>query len=378
MNLTIPKIKLARYLSYADVVASSKTTVPVLSNVLLDAGEDSLSIHASNLETGMRVTDKASVGEKGAIAVNGKKLYSIVRELPDDDVIMTTDEHNRLTVKSASSEINVKFIVSGIARDEFPDVRTEPETEYIQIRAEEFRKMLRKVIFSISSDESKYSLTGMFVEKQDDGLNMVATDGKRLSLVQKFLSALGTSPELFNIAQEGVIIPRIVLTEIIKYQFEKDEMRIGFSRNQVFFSYDNVSIASNLIEGKFPDYKKIIPGQREQYFIAQKTPLSNAIKRVSLLVDESYNQIKLSVLKNRLLLSSKNPALGGAAEEIQIQYSGEDIDIALNYLYLAECLREIDSESVKIDFENAERVITIRGTDEEGYVNLIMPMKINL
>lgn len=378
MNISIPKQKLVKYLSYTDTIASSKTTVPVLSNILINAEEDNLSLHSSNLETGIKITQRAVITEKGALAVNGKKLSSIIRELPDEDVNLTTDEHNRLTIESSSKDIKARFVIAGILKEDFPEVKTEPEEEYISMKAEEFKAMIKKVIFSISSDENKYSLTGVFLEKYDEGINLVATDGKRLSLVTSTFSELGISADLFHVPHDGIIIPKIVLIEIIKYSFEEDKINMGFSKNQIFFSYDNIHITSNLIEGKFPDYKKIIPEQRDNFFIADKTLLYNAVRRVSILVDESYNQIKLSILKDKLLISSKNPAMGGAVEEIPIEYSGEDIDIALNYLYLLDCLKEIDSDTVKIDFENAERVLTIRGENEVNYLNLIMPMKINI
>ena len=378
MNINIPKQKLAKYLTYTDVIASSKTTVPVLSNVLLDTEESGFSLQSSNLETGIKIVDTAEVEEQGALAVNGKKLLNIIRELPDEKVNLTTDEHNRLTITSASPSIKAKFVMAGISKEDFPQIKTEPESEYIQFKAEEFKYMIRKVIFSISTDENKYSLTGVFLEKSNGNLNMVATDGKRLSLVTKNLEQLEISEDALHLPHDGIIIPKIVLTEIIRYSFEKDVINMGFSKNQIFFFYDNIHLTSNLIEGKFPDYKKIIPEPRENFFISDKSLLYNAIRRVSVLVDESYNQIKLSILRDKLLISSKNPAMGGAVEEIPVEYGGEDIDIALNYLYLIDCLKEIISEKVKIDFENAERVLSIRGEGEEEYINLIMPMKINI
>lgn len=378
MNITISKQKLLKYLTYTDAIASSKTTVPVLSNVLLDTEDDNLSLNSSNLETGIKINDNGNISEAGALAVNGKKLLSIIRELPDDDVNLYTDEYNRLTIKSTSDEIKAKFIIAGVSKEDFPEVRTVPEGEYIELKAEVFQDMIKRVIFSISSDENKYSLTGVFLEKFDNKINLVATDGKRLSLVSNNLEDLEIPEEAFNIPHSGVIIPKIVLIEIIKYPFENKTIQMGFSKNQIFFCYDNIFLTSNLIEGKFPDYKKIIPDPRENYFTVDREHLYNAIKRVSVLVDESFNQVKLSVLKGRLLISSKDPALGGAVEEIQIEYAGEDIDIALNYHYLMDCLKEIGPETIKVDFENSERVMTIKGEGEENYLNLIMPMKINI
>ena len=378
MNIIYPKNKLLKYLSYTDTISSSKTTIPVLSNVLITAEENMISLNASNLETGIRIVDTAEVKEKGALAVNGKKLTSIIRELPDSDVSLSTDEHNRMTIQSTSPDIKARFVVAGLQREDFPDIKTEPEGEYIQLKAEEFKNMIKKVIFSISTDENKYSLTGVFFEKDDNGINMVATDGKRLSLISKTIEELEIAREAIHIPHDGIIIPKIVLSEIIRYSFESNKIDMGFSKNQIFFSYDNIHLTSNLIEGKFPEYKKIIPDERGTFFLSEKTLLFSAIRRVSVLVDESYNQIKLSILKNKLLISSKNPSMGGAVEEIPVEYDGEDIDIAVNYLYLIDCLKEISSDTVKIDFENAERVVTIRGRDEANYVNLIMPMKINL
>jgi DNA polymerase-3 subunit beta len=159
MKTTIGKKKLVRYLSIADTIASSKSTIPVLTNVLLDIQGEEISIFSSNLETGIKITDTVSAHEEGVLAVNGRKLLSIVRELPEDDVVMSTDENNRLTVESMSNQINAQFTIAGVAKDEFPEIKIQPDDGYIRISAEEFKKMIRKVIFSISSDENKYSPT---------------------------------------------------------------------------------------------------------------------------------------------------------------------------------------------------------------------------
>jgi len=378
MNLIIEKRKMVKYLSYAETIANSKSTIPVLSNILMEIADGAVSFLSSNLESGIKITESVQNAGEGALAVNGRKLLSIIRELPDDNVSMNTDENNRLTIKSLSNEINAQFTIAGVARSEFPEVRTEPDDEYVEFNADVFKNMVRKVIYAISSDENKYSLTGVFIEKSEDTLNMVATDGKRLALVTGSAGDLGVSMESVNLPPDGVIVPKIVFTEILKYNFEKDVIAIGFSKNQIFFKYDNIRLTSNLIEGKYPEYKKIIPAERDHFFIADKEHLLNAIKRVSVLVDESYNQIKLHASSGNLVLSSQNPALGGAVEEIAIKYEGDEIDIALNYIYLLDCLKEIGSNEVKVDFENSERVVTARGLSEEGYINLIMPMKLNV
>jgi DNA polymerase-3 subunit beta len=376
MNITIPKQKMLKYLTYTDTIASSKTTVPVLSNVLIDVVEKNIFFCSSNLETGIKISDRVDTTEDGSLAVNGKKLLSIVRELPDEDIRLTTDERNRLTVRSESKSINAEFTIAGVSKEDFPKINTEPEEEYIQLNSGPFKEMIRKVIFSVSSDENKYSLTGVFLEKNNGDISMVGTDGKRLSLISHKQKDLEIPKNTFYVPYDGVIIPKIVLNEIVKYPFEKDEkLFLGFSKNQIFFKYDNINLVSNLIEGKFPDYKKIIPVDREKLFTADRTLLYNAIKRVSILVEESYNQIKLNISKEKLIISSQNPTLGEAVEEIPITYDDEDIEIALNYIYLIDCLKEISSDKVKIDFEDSERVLTVCGVDEEGYINLIMPMK---
>lgn len=376
MNITIPRQKLLRYLTYTDALASSKTTISILSNVLIDVYEKEFSLCSSNLETGIKIIDTAETSDSGALAVNSKKLLSIIRELPDNDVILVTDEHNRLSIKTTSTDINAEFVIAGVAKDDFPEVNTEPENEYFQLRTSELQRMIRKTLFAISHDENKFSLTGVFLEKTDDGINMVATDGKRLSLVSRNLDELGVSVKGFYVPNDGVIIPRIVFSEVLKFGFQADAIHMGFSKSQIFLRCENVNLTSNLIDGKFPDYKKIIPVEREKYLITNREALYNAIRRVSVLVDENYNQVILNISKNRLLVSTKSPSLGGAAEEIPIEYDGDGIQIALNYVYLMDCLREIDSESVKIDFENTERVITIKGLKEDGFINLIMPMKL--
>ena len=375
MNISISKHKLLKYLSYTDTIASSKSTVPVLSNVLIDVSEDNILFCSSNLETGIKIQDRVTAKEDGAIAVNGRKLLSIIRELPEDDVIFVSDDNNRLTIRSSSKDINAEFKIAGVPKEDFPNINTEPEEEYVGLNPKVFKEMIRKVIFSVSDDENKYSLTGVFLEKNNGDLSMVGTDGKRLSLISKKQKELNIPKEDFFVPYDGVIIPRIVLIEVAKYQFDDETLYMGFSKNQIFFKYDNINLVSNLIEGKFPDYKKIIPADRERFFTAKRVLLYNAIKRVSILVEESYNQIKLKLTKERLSVSSQNPALGGAIEEIPVIYDDEDIEIALNYVYLSDCLKEIGSDMVKIDFEDSERVLTVQGEAEEVYTNLIMPMK---
>lgn len=375
MNITIPKQKLLKYLSYTDTIASSKTTVPVLSNVLIDVTDGNVFFCSSNLETGIKITDRVDAAEDGALAVNGRKLLSIIRELPEDDVLFTSDENNRLNVKSKSKDINAEFTIAGFPKEDFPNINTEPEEKYVELNPEKFKEMIRKVIFSVSSDENKYSLTGVFLEKNNGDISMVGTDGKRLSHVLKKQKDMNIPNEDFYVPYDGVIIPKIVLVEVSKYGFEGEKLFMGFSKNQIFFKYDNINLVSNLIEGKFPDYKKIIPDDRERFFTAQRILLYSAIKRVSILVEESYNQIKLRVTKGKLLVSSQNPALGGAIEEIPIEYDDEEIEIALNYIYLMDCLKEIGADTVRVDFEDTERVLTVQGDGEEGYINLIMPMK---
>jgi DNA polymerase-3 subunit beta len=270
MKCSVEKKKLMKNLSHADTIASSKSTIPVLSNILLDIQNSAMSILSSNLESGIKITDSVSVEEEGALAVNGKKLLSIIRELPDDDVIITADDNNRLTVRSTSSQINAQFTIAGVSKDEYPEVRAEPDEEYLRVDADQFKAMIRKVIFSISSDENKYSLTGIFLEKGDETVNMVATDGKRLALVMKEGEKLGVSMDSFEIPYDGVIVPRIVFAELLKYSFENNALLMGFSKNQVFFKYDNIHLASNLIEGKYPEYKKIIPSEREGFWCPKR------------------------------------------------------------------------------------------------------------
>ena len=378
MKCKLKRQSLLKNLSLVESISSSRSTIPVLSNILIKANGENVTFTSSNLETSMLVKDEGNIEEEGAIAVNGRKLLSIVRELPEDDIFLATDENFRLEIKSTSEKIKAKFIISGLPETDYPDIKLDPDGEFVPINAEEFKKSIKKVIFAISTDENKYSLTGVFIEKYQGKLHMVGTDGKRLSLIVKSFEGFNTSEELFLIPQEGIIVPRLVLQEVLKIPSEHETIDVSFSQNQIFFSFGNIRLVSTLLEGRFPDYKKIIPPERERYFIADKETLFNGIKRVSLLVDESYNQVKFSLTSGRLVISSRNPALGGAVEEIPVEYSGEDIDIAFNYIFLLDSLKSIDSERVIVEFEDSEKVVTLRGEGEKDYINLIMPMKINI
>ena len=381
MKAIVNKKYLAKQLSIADSITSSKSSIPILSNVLFETLEDKgrINITASNLETGVKVEGEAKIMEDGAIVVNGKKVLNVIRELPEDDVYIFTDEHMRLNVQSTNKSINAKFLIIGMDKENFPSVKTEIDNNYFRVKASLLKNFIKKVIFSISQDENKYALTGIFIEKYNGNLNIVATDGKRLALVEKPLNDIGLSDEDVSIPDGGVIIPKSALAEILRYNFEEEaDIKISFSKNQMFLSYDNVNVVSNLIEGKFPDYKRIIPVDRKKFFIADREKLYNAVKRVSILVDESFKQIKFSILNDKLIVSTQSPTFGGAIEEIPIEYSGEQIDIALNYLFIMDCLKEIESDSIIMDFEDSDKAVTIRGKDEIGYINIVMPMKINI
>ncbi len=376
MNIIIDKKQFLKQLSIADSVTSTRSSIPVLSNVLIEGNSGNLFVTASNLETGIKVSGNAKVEDEGSIVVNGKKIISIVKELPEDNILLKSED-NKLTIKSLNKKINARFTVLGMGKENFPVVKTDMDERGFTVNSDLFKNMIRKVIFSISSDETKYALTGVFIEIYDNYFNMVATDGKRLALVRKELEEIGMEEADNLVPEDGAIVPKTALLEVLRYNFEDELVTMGFSKSQIFLEYDNVNVVSNLIEGKFPDYKRIIPVDREKYFIVDKEALFGAIKRVSVLVDESLKKVKLSILPGKMIVSAQSPTMGGAEEEIPIVYDGEDIDIALNYQYLIDCLREIDSDEVVIDFEDSERAITVKGKEEKGYLNIIMPMKIN-
>jgi len=373
MKLTIQKNELQRGLSRIQSIVEKRNTMPILANVLIDAsgGEDGrLELAATDLEVGIRCEQPAKVAKPGSVTASAKKLYEIVRELPEEKVSLEANDEAYLNLECARA----KFTLAGNSATEYPTLPTASPGKVMTVQAVVLRQMIERTMYAASSDETRYNLNGVFIERLSDTgkLRMVATDGHRLGYVDR---DLGNDLEGL---ENGVIIPRKGLSELKKVVDEEDadEVEIGFEGNHGLVKCKGVTLVMRLIEGEFPNYGQVIPKQTQHHLVVATDILSHAIRRVSLLSSERSRAVKFELGNHLLRLSSNNPDLGEAHEEIDVDYDGEALEIAFNSRYLMDCLAAMDTKEIRLDFQDQLSPAQVTPTDDEESLAVVMPMRL--
>jgi DNA polymerase-3 subunit beta len=374
MRFTIPKPDLQRGLGRIQSIVEKRNTMPILANVHLAATGDKkagvLELAATDLEVGIRSELSASVAKAGSVTASAKKLYEIVRELPDEPILIEASPESYVKLCCARAE----FTLAGNAADEYPTLPTASPGSTATVQAVVLAQMIERSMYAASADETRYNLNGVFIERIEESgkLRMVATDGHRLAYVDR---DLGDGLEGLG---AGVIIPRKGLAELKRLVDEEDadELEIGFEGNNGLVRKKGVTLVMRLIEGEFPNYRQVIPKKATRQLVVPTQVLMHAVRRVALLSSERNRAVKLELTSGTLKLSSNNPDLGEAHEEIDVDYAGEEIGIAFNARYLVDCLGALDAKEVRVDFEDQLSPALIAPTDDEDTLSVVMPMRI--
>ena len=366
MKFTCERDAIIEVISIAQEIVSSKTALSILSNVLLDAQENVLRIKATDMKVGFETTIPVEVAEPGSITVFCDKFLGILRALPPGEVEFDLNENMLLMIKPIFKKI--EFRLKSISSDRYPELQAIQEDHFFDLSQKEFVEMVSATIFAVSTDESRYFMNGVYLEKIDDRLIMVASDGRRLSYVAK--NAEEGVPDI-----QGVIIPPKILTMLRKMLSGEGKLSLCVTEKNIFVRFENQHLYSNLIEGQFPNYQRVIPEQQEHRIVVQKDLLESALRRVALLVEEKSRRVFLRIQEDNLTVASEESEIGVAREEIPCQYQGPEAEIALNYLYLVEPLRQIQDENISIDFTDTSKAITIKSVPEKEYLHIVMPMQ---
>jgi len=374
MKLTIEKSDLHRGLSRLQAVVEKRHSMPVLANVLLDAsgsGEGGhLELVATDLEVGVRDVHAAQVEDTGRITVSARKLFDIVRELPDDPLQLLAGADAFLEIRSG----RIHFSLAGTAAEEYPNLPAFSPDRLVSLQASILSTMIERTMYATSLDETRYNLNGVYFEvlPESQKIRMVATDGHRLALVDR---VIGNEVESLV---SGVIIPRKGLAELKRLVDEEDadQVEIGFEENSGLARKNSVTLVMRLIEGKFPSYEQVIPTNAEHHLTLASEPLIRAIRRVALLSVERSHAVKLEFSSGILRLSSNNPDLGQAQEELDVDYSGDDVVIGFNAKYLQESLTAFGAKEVQLSLHDANSPVIIRPTDEPDSLAVVMPMRL--
>lgn len=370
MEFTVRKFDLLQELTLIQGVVERKTTIPILANVLLEATEDRLRIVATDMEIGLKSTCPARVTASGSITLPAKRLYEIVRALPDKEIRFKQGESSWMTVTCGSS----RFRMAGLPREDFPSL---PETAKtgVSLPAEILSRLIARTIYAISTEDSKYTFSGALLVLKPGSMTMVATDGHRLSYVEKPHETDGLKEE------SKVLIPKKAMSELAKMIAEDEgDAAIVFSRDEshLFFDRGDRVLISRVLSGQFPNWEAVIPRNNDRSFPIDRDEITAAIRRVAILADERSKSVRFALGKNSLEVSSSHSDLGDATETIEIAYTGEPFQIGFNFQYLVDFLTTVPENEVVFDFKDGESATQIRGLPGDDYISryIVMPMRI--
>ncbi len=364
MKFSVTKDKLLEGLQTVQNVVSTRTTLPILSNVLIQATEGRVHFTTNDLDVGMSCTIEAQVSESGGTTLPARRLASIVKELPASEVEFEVDGKNTASIRCGQSF----FKMMGLSEEEFPALPKLENSKTFTFKQRDLKDGLRKTSYAISTDETRYVLNGVLFSFKENRLTLVATDGRRLALVD----IEGEFPR----GQEGdLIVPAKCVTELQRILGEDGEMRMFVTENQTGFDVSGKLLVSKLIEGNYPNYRQVIPPETKERITLERELLLNAVRRVALLSSEKSNSVKLNFTKNNLEITANTPEVGEARESLAVQYKGKEFSIAFNPGFLQDPLRNLPDEQVHLDLidEMSPGVIRI-GTP---FLYVLMPMRIS-
>lgn len=374
MKLSITKAEFLRGLGRIQSIVEKRNSMPILANTLIEApekGKDSkLQLAATDLEVGVRSQHAAEVKEAGGLTVSAKKLFEIVRELSDDKIELEATANSYLEIKCNRS----RFTLAGTAAEEYPTLPEFSPEKTVPVSSGILSAMIERTMYAASVDETRYNLNGVYLEVlgETDEIRLVATDGHRLACVDRSIE--GDASALAS----GVIIPRKGLGELKRLVDEDDaeEIELAFANNSGLARKGDVTLVMRLIEGEFPNYNQVIPKELSRHLVLPTDTLVQAVRRVALLSSERSRAVKLEIAAGQLVISSSNPDLGDAREELDIDYAGDSIAVGFNAKYLLDAISAIQEKEIRFSFQDELSPSRITPPDSEKTLAVVMPMRI--
>src|ERR1017187_152886 len=365
MKLKAEREKLLGPLQAVIGVVERRQTMPVLANVLLGFGQGRLSITATDLEVELVATTEVAVQQGGDITVPGRKFLDILRALPEKAGVTITVEGEKLVIRAGRS----RFSLSTLPATEFPVIEDINSQQTVQIMRKDLLRLLEKTHFSMAQQDVRYYLNGMLLEIEGQTLRAVATDGHRLALCEATLASKAKS-------SQQVIVPRKGVLELQRVLTDEGSADIAIGTNHVRAQIGDVRFTSKLIDGRFPEYSRVIPAHAATAIRADRDILRQALQRTAILSNEKYRGIRVTVKKNMITVQAHNPEQEEAEEEIEVGYDGSDLEVGFNVNYLLDALAAIDGAEVEIGLSDSNSSCLIRspGTTNSRYV--VMPMRL--
>ena len=373
MEITVSRQELLRELTATQSVVERKTTIPILSNFLIEAADDKLTITGTDLDQSMKTSCPAKVKKAGACTIPARKLYDYIKLLGDGDISIKLLENHWVQIRAGRS--NTKMV--GMARANFPQVPEFPESSVTKIPTSSLKNLISKTIFAISNEESRYTLNGALLVLKAESLTMVATDGHRLAHIEK------SGESLANISGEKkTLIPRKALAELQSLLSASDEEYLEFADDDqtLFFRIGHRTLTSRKLTGQFPNFEAVMPRDNNKFVVVRSEDLNVSIQRVAQFADERSGAIKLRLEQNELKISSSSTDSGESEDVIETPYNFDPIMVGFNSSYLLDFLKATgNTGEVRLEFKDAQSAGQMRpedGADDCKYRYIIMPMRI--
>jgi DNA polymerase-3 subunit beta len=371
MEFSIKTDELAKGLYCAQGIVEKKTAMPILSNVLIQASkEGKVSISATNLEVGMMSEHQAEVISAGSIAISARHAYDIVRSLPTGSVKIKKLESLWAEVRCEK----IEYRMLGMATEDFQALPEVGSVAVFKVNQADLRDMIEKTIYAVSSDETRYNLNGSFLEKiGGDAFRMVSTDGHRLSMLD---ARLAEDPKTARFG-EGIIIPKKGLLEIKRLlDTEGGDCFLGVEGNNLIFRMSTVMVVMRLLDGRFPEYRHVVPEKQKIKLRLNRKVFGDSLRRISILSNDRTLGLKLKLSKNLLQVTTSNPDVGEAREDLVVEYGGKELVVGFNARYLLDALSTIETEEVDVSLDDDLSPCVLHPTDCTTYTCVIMPMRI--
>jgi len=365
MKFICNKEVILKEISIAQEVISSKNAILILSNIYLEAKNDHLIIKAKDLKVNFQTEVPVTVIESGSTTVYGEKFLGVISTFPYEEIEFSLRD-NFVIIKPTNKN-KPEYKLKSIASDKFPELPVSSEP-FFDMSIKDFREMIQQTVFAVSDDETRYFMNGVFMEKSENKIIMVSTDGRRLAFISK-----DANDKIKDFS--GIIIPPKILTTILKRSGDEGLINISISDKMIFINFASYQFSSVLIEGMFPNYKKVIPENQEFSLIVKRNEMLNALRRVSLMVEKKSHRIYLGISSGKMSVSSEEGELGTVDDEIPCQYEGDEIKIALNYRYMEEPFKIMTEDEIKIRFNSATKAITLEPVPLKDFFHIIMPMQ---
>jgi DNA polymerase-3 subunit beta len=376
MKLRIGREELLMGLQRVQGVVEKRNTMPILSNILLEAKQDGAEIVATDLEIGMRGLYKATVLEAGGVTISARKLYEIIKELPNGDIELTSSDNNWTTIQAGKSQ----FKVVGLPSSDYPALPSIEREGLIPLTGAGLLELIRKTLFAAGDNDARYILNGLLVtltttDNKTTLLRLVGTDGHRLAVAEREVGTPGSKQAAQDIK---AIIPKKAAHEMRRLLEEGGdaEPMIGFTKNLMIFRKSGLLLTSRLMEGNYPNYQQVVPKESGKRIAVDRGLLEGALRRVSVLSKDKAHAVKVSFTSGGMTLFSSSPDYGEATEELAARYEGEALNTGFNARYLLDALSVMDGESISLQMDSALSPCLIQEAESPGFKCVVMPIKI--